>query len=153
MLVRAVGTNTDHGEHPELSAFLVIAWYTYRNKAALKFSALVRTIASEATMYFLVMVAVQTYIQMSLSLMKVQSLSIYLSLCPAPLRDNQSDRFRVLINNYRFCEYAICLNDKGPRLTASASRIKCIWTVCLLSQSIVTDSKSHLFPASLPSWP
>ena len=58
----------------ELSAFLAIAWYTYRNKSALKFSALVRTIVSEATIYFLVMVAVQTYIQISLSLVEVQSL-------------------------------------------------------------------------------
>jgi len=54
----------------ELSAFLVIAWYTYRNKSALKFSALVRTIISEATIYFLVMIALQTYIQLSLSIMQ-----------------------------------------------------------------------------------
>lgn len=52
----------------ELSAFFVIIWYTYQNKSALKFSALVRTIAAEATMYFLVMVAAQTYVQISLSL-------------------------------------------------------------------------------------
>jgi len=54
----------------ELSAFLVIAWYTYRNKSALKFSALVRTIISEATIYVLVMVALQTFIQISLGLMQ-----------------------------------------------------------------------------------
>lgn len=51
----------------ELSAFLVIIWYTYHNKSALKLSALIRTIAAEATMYFLVMVAAQTYVQISLS--------------------------------------------------------------------------------------
>ena len=61
----------DRGVHSELSAFLAIALYTYRNKSALKFSALVRTIVSEATIYVLVMVAVQTYIQISLSVMKV----------------------------------------------------------------------------------
>ena len=72
----------DREVHSELSAFLVIALYTYRNKAALKFSALVRTIVSEATIYFLVMVAVQTYIQISLSVMKVQSpLSVSAPLC------------------------------------------------------------------------
>jgi len=72
----------DRGIHAELSAFLAIAWYTYRNKGALKFSALIRTIISEATIYFMVMIAVQTYIQISLSLMKVRSLS-----GPAPFRD------------------------------------------------------------------
>ena len=65
----------DYEVHLELSAFLVIVWYTYRNKSALKFSALVRTIAAEATVYFLVMVTAQVYIQLSLSLMEVYSLS------------------------------------------------------------------------------
>lgn len=54
----------------ELSAFLVIVWYTYRNKSTLKFSALVRTMITEATIYFLAMVALQTYVQLSLSLGK-----------------------------------------------------------------------------------
>jgi len=67
----ARGSVADRGIHLELSAFLVVAWYTYRNKAVLKLSALVRTIVSEATIYFLVMVAVQTYIQISLSVMEV----------------------------------------------------------------------------------
>jgi len=54
----------------ESSAFLVIAWYTYRNKSTLKFSALIRTMVTEATIYFLAMVALQTYVQLSLSLTK-----------------------------------------------------------------------------------
>ena len=58
-------------EHLELSAFLVICWYTYRNKTALKFSGLVRTIIAEATIYFLAMIAVQMYVQISLNLMEV----------------------------------------------------------------------------------
>lgn len=63
-----------HWEYLEFSAFFVIIWYTYQNKSALKFSALVRTIAADATMYFLVMVAAQTYVQISLILTTVQSL-------------------------------------------------------------------------------
>jgi len=76
-LARIVVRNptADRGVHLELSAFLAIAFYTYRNKSAFKFSALVRTIASEATINFLAMVAVQTYIQISLSVMEVKSLS------------------------------------------------------------------------------
>jgi len=54
----------------ELSAFLVILWYAYRNKGTLRVSALVRTIATEATVYFLAIVAVQTYVQLSLTLME-----------------------------------------------------------------------------------
>ena len=40
-----------------------------------KFSAIVRTIVAEATIYFLAMVALQIYIQISLVLMEVQCLS------------------------------------------------------------------------------
>ena len=45
----------------ELSAFIVIIWQICRHKSALKFSALIRTIVTEATVYFLAMVALQTY--------------------------------------------------------------------------------------------
>jgi len=69
---------TDHREHLELSAFLVIVLGAYRNKGTLKFSALVRTIVTEATIYFFVMVAAQTYIQLSAVLMRVLSLFIFL---------------------------------------------------------------------------
>ena len=65
----------DHREHLELSAFLVIVRYTYRNKRMLKFSALVRAIVAEASMYFLAMIAMQIYVQSSVSLMKVWSFS------------------------------------------------------------------------------
>ena len=63
------------GKRLELSAFLVIVWYTYRNKSTLKFSALIRTMITEATIYFLAMVALQTSVQISLSLTNVYPLS------------------------------------------------------------------------------
>jgi len=66
------------GKRLESSAFLVIIWYTYRNKSTLKFSALIRTMVTEATIYFLAMVALQTYVQLSLSLTKVYSLCVSL---------------------------------------------------------------------------
>ena len=62
---------TDCGGHPELSAFLVIAWYTILDKRMLKLSGLVRTIVAEATIYFIAMVAIQIYVQLSLNLMEV----------------------------------------------------------------------------------
>ena len=61
----------DRAEHSELSAFLVIVRYTYRNKSTLRFSALIRTMVKDATIYFLAMVAMQTYVQLSLYLMEV----------------------------------------------------------------------------------
>ena len=61
----------DRGEHLDLSAFLVIARYTYHNKRMLKFSALVRAIVAEASIYFLAMLAMQIYVQLSVSLMQV----------------------------------------------------------------------------------
>jgi len=64
----------DNGNYSEVSAFLVIVWYTYRNKSSLKLSALVRTIITDATIYFLAMVALQIYIQVSFVLTEVRSL-------------------------------------------------------------------------------
>ena len=61
----------DYGKHPDLSAFIVVAWCTLRNTSALKVSALIRTIATEATIYFLAMVALQVYSQLSLVFMEV----------------------------------------------------------------------------------
>jgi len=55
-------------KHIELSAFVVVAWCAYRNVNTLKFSAVVRTIVAEATIYFLAMVALQIYIQLSFAL-------------------------------------------------------------------------------------
>ena len=79
----------------ELSAFLVIAFYAYRNRGTLRFSALLYTIAAESTVYFLAMVAAQVYIQLSFNLTKVRSLQV-----PAPLRDghirSQGPPFSVL---------------------------------------------------------
>lgn len=79
MLVPIVGVKSrgfaDHEARLELSVFLVIARYTYRNKSTLKFSALIRTIAAEATIYFLAMIAMQIYVQLALNLMEVCSSS------------------------------------------------------------------------------
>ena len=52
----------------ELSAFLVVIWCAYRNVSTFKFSAVIRTIVAEATMYFLAMVALQVYVQLSFAL-------------------------------------------------------------------------------------
>ena len=69
----------DLGGRLELSAFLVVVQYTYRHKSTLKFSALIRTMVAEATVYFLAMTAFQIYAQLSLVVMNVQSLPV-----PAP---------------------------------------------------------------------
>jgi len=100
----------DHGNQLEVSAFLVIVWYTYRNKSSLKFSALVRTIIADATMYFLAMVALQVYIQVSFVLTEVRSLSLSLSVCTL-FCDHQSELLRASINNFRLCEYTPNWND------------------------------------------
>jgi len=49
------------GLYTELSAFIVIVWNVYHLNRGLKFSALVRTIITEATVYFLAMIALQIY--------------------------------------------------------------------------------------------
>jgi len=55
----------------DLSAFVIIAWCAYRNMNVLKLSAVVRTIVTEGTIYFLAMVTMQIYIQISVALMEV----------------------------------------------------------------------------------
>ena len=129
----------DHGIHLELSAFLTIAWYTYRNKSALKFSALVRTIAAEATVYFLVMVAAQVYIQLSLTLMEVYS---FVSLLHFVVIDREYSR--VSRKNFRSCEYATNSNRKDSQLIVPTLRPKCIWTVRLHCRHFVTGGQAHL---------
>ena len=62
----------------ETSAFAVVVWYVCRDKNILKFSALVRTIVKQATIYFIVIVAVQIYLQVILSL----GIVWFLSYCP-----------------------------------------------------------------------
>ena len=57
----------------EISVFMVIVWYTYRNKDSLKFSALVRAIIAQATIYFLVIAGVQIYLQVALPFRTVRS--------------------------------------------------------------------------------
>ena len=59
------------GQHLDLSAFLVVAWCTFRYLDVLKLSAMVRTITTEVTIYFLAMVALQLYTQLSFVFMVV----------------------------------------------------------------------------------
>ena len=106
----------DRGEHLELSAFLVIIWYTYCNQSSLVISGVIRTVVAEATIYFLAMLALQTYIQLSLHITEVRSLSF---LAPTLIADLK--HLRVPLNNFRFCEYAINPNDDSSQLTVSIS--------------------------------
>ena len=57
--------------HLGLSAFLVVAWCTFRHLDVLKLSAVVRTIATKVTIYFLAMVALQLYTRLSFVFMVV----------------------------------------------------------------------------------
>ena len=88
----------------ELSAFLVIVFYTYRNKRSLKFSGLVFTVVTESTVYFLAMVAAQIYVQISYNLIKVWSLSRPLLRFVIITHDHRD-------HNFRFCEYAVDTED------------------------------------------
>ena len=47
----------------EISAFIVVVRYTYCNKRLLEFSGLVRAITTQATIYFLAIIAIQIYLQ------------------------------------------------------------------------------------------
>ena len=108
----------DRGEHLDLSAFLVIARYTYCNKRVLKFSALIRAIVAEASIYFIAMIAMQIYVQLSVSLTQVRSFS------RSPLHfviiDHEYPRASISKDHFR--EYATNLNDNSSRLTLSVSR-------------------------------
>ena len=65
----------NHRKHLDLSAFIVVAWCIFHNMRALKFSMVVRTIITDATIYFLAMVTLQIYSQLSFIFMEVLSLS------------------------------------------------------------------------------
>lgn len=106
----------------ELSAFIVIVWYTYRNRGMLKFSALIRTIAREATIYFLVMVVVQTY-----GITGVR----HLFRSPCCLVMVEYGHYRVLVSKLHSCEYVVGSYHDSPMLR-SPPYMKCIWTVRFL---------------------
>ena len=74
LFVQVIGRIADRG-NTELSAFLIIIWYAYRNRGLFKLSALVRAIVTEASIYFLAMVTAQTCIQVSISFMGVRFVS------------------------------------------------------------------------------
>lgn len=83
-------------ESIEISAICTVVWYTYRNKRTLKLSALARVLVTEATVYFLVMVAAQIYIQLSFNLVKVWSLSVPASFPDNNLRSLQGQQLSLL---------------------------------------------------------
>ena len=105
----------------ELSAFIVIVWYICRDKTTLKFSALIRTIVTEATVYFLAMVAMQTY-----SIVGVKYFPR--SLRSSATAECDCCRVSVTNKNSRFCEYAADSEDFGPALNYPP-HVKYIWTV------------------------
>ena len=80
----------------EISAICTVVWYTYRNKRTLKLSALARVLVTEATVYFLVMVAAQIYIQLSFNLVKVWFLSVPASFPDNNLRSLQGQQLSLL---------------------------------------------------------
>jgi len=104
------------GELPEISAFLSIVWYTYHIRSSLKFSVLIRTIVTEATIYFLAMVAMQTYVLLSLIFMEVYPLS---HLPYFVIIDGRY--LRAPFNSFHFCKYPKSLNDGDPQLTVPTS--------------------------------
>ena len=63
---------TERDPRGELSAFLVILWHTYQNKRTLGFSAIPHRLVASSTVYFLVMVAAQISVQVSVNLIQVQ---------------------------------------------------------------------------------
>ena len=110
-----------------MSAFLVVVWYAYRNRGALKFSALIRTIVTEATIYFLAMVTAQTCMQLSFVRMEVRPSARFLR-CFSVAKYNHH---RVWGNNFCIRECTISLNDNSSQMTVSASRVKSVWNVRL----------------------
>ena len=136
---RKIPRIADHGEHLDLSAFLVVVWCTYR----LGSSALIRTIAADTTVYFLTMVALQIDFQLNYSLMEVRSFARFTHLFA------KYNHCRVSPNKCRSCEYAIDLNDSVLELTISTSRLKFIRNVCLLcagSRVVILTSLIALIP-------
>ena len=74
---------TERDPRGELSAFLVILWHTYQNKRTLGFSAILHRLVASSTVYFLVMVAAQISVQVSVNLIQVHFPTV-----PSLLRDD-----------------------------------------------------------------
>jgi len=53
----------DRGTNPDISAFLIITWSAYRGMRVFKLSAVLRTIVTEGTIYFLAMLGMQIFTQ------------------------------------------------------------------------------------------
>ena len=81
----------------DLSAFIIIVWCTYRSRrrGTLRFSGLIRKIVTEATFYFLVMVAAQIY-----SIVGVRSFAFFPRLSVIV----NCGRYRMMGNDLHFCE-------------------------------------------------
>jgi len=61
----------DGGTNLDVSAFLVLAQYAYRDLRVFELSTVVRAIVTEGTIYFLAMLAIQIYTLLSFVLMEV----------------------------------------------------------------------------------
>ena len=57
----------------EVSAFAIVVWSTYPHVKMFKFLALVRTLVTQATMYFIVVIAVHIFVLVVASLGIVRS--------------------------------------------------------------------------------
>ena len=93
---------TDREEHSELSAFLAIPWYTYRDQRMLKFSGLIRTLVGEAMIHFLAMISIQI---MSNCLRTTWGYDLSRFLLHLAISDREHSG--VLADSFRFCEYGI----------------------------------------------
>ena len=51
----------------DVSVFAIVVWYTFRHTNMFKFSALLRTMLAQATVYIIAIIIMQIYIQVSLS--------------------------------------------------------------------------------------
>ena len=55
------------GASIEVSAFTIVVWYTYRNRSMLKLMVLVRTIVTQASIWFIGIIIAHIYIQANFS--------------------------------------------------------------------------------------
>ena len=119
----------------EVSAFFVIVWYLHPRNRALGFSAVMRTILTEATVYFFAMVAVHTYSIIGVKLLACSHHSVVIKY----------DYYRALITNRNFhiCEYPVDNEGDGAALTYPLSRevrVDCALPDWLTRQSLIPCS-------------
>ena len=71
----------------EVSAFAIVVWSTYPHVKMFKFLALVRTLVTQATMYFIVVIAVHIFVLVVASLGIVRSFA-HFPWCIAMAKDD-----------------------------------------------------------------